>query len=351
MDMYLPSIQDKRVGLVVNHTSLVSHTHLVDTLLSLGVPITAIFSPEHGFRGTADDGALLPNDLEGAIPVFSLYGKNKKPSPDQLKDIDIVLFDIQDVGTRFYTYISTMHYVMEACAERAIPIMILDRPNPNGDYVDGPVLDTAFKSFVGMHPIPVVHGLTVGELAQMINGEGWLRDEIKCDLTVIEVAGWSHNESFSLKTRPSPNLPNDLAVKLYPSLCFFEGTIMSVGRGTDFPFQCVGHPAYEIGDFNFTPSPMPGASKPLYEGQSCKGIKFDEPFQQKRLHLSFLLDTYSYFNEKEMIFFNGYFDKLAGTDQLRKQITAGWSETEIRKSWEPELQKYLKIRQKYVLYP
>ncbi|WP_215222851.1 exo-beta-N-acetylmuramidase NamZ family protein [Echinicola shivajiensis] len=354
-EIYLPLLKGKRVGLVANQTSVLTqmdNQHLADFLLSQGIKIQKIFAPEHGFRGTADAGEHIKNDIdkETGIPVISLYGNNKKPTPEVLSDIDILLFDFQDVGLRFYTYISTMHYVMEACAEQNKPLIIMDRPNPNGDYIDGPVLDPKFKSFVGMHPIPVVHGLSMGELAQMINGEGWLKGGIKADITVVPVANWDHSMHYSLPIKPSPNLPNDVSIRLYPSLCFFEGTDISVGRGTHYPFQVYGAPDPKYGDFTFTPVSIDGMSKhPPHEGKKCYGTDLRNTPLSHQFTLQYLLEMYqkSGLNAK---FFNNFFDKLAGTNKLKADILAGKSEEEIKASWQPGLEAYKAIREKYLLY-
>ncbi|NJL12827.1 MAG: DUF1343 domain-containing protein [Microscillaceae bacterium] len=350
---YLPQLAQKRVGLVVNHTSRLGAAHLVDTLLSLGVKVQKVFAPEHGFRGDADAGEYLTDgrDPQTGLPIVSLYGQNKKPSPEEIQDLDAVIFDIQDVGARFYTYISTMHYVMEACAEQNKPIIVLDRPNPNGGYVDGPVREEKFSSFVGMHPIPVVHGLTVGELARMINGEGWLKGGLKCELLVVPVENYRHADQVSLPVKPSPNLPNDASVRLYPSLCLFEGTQISVGRGTFSPFQVIGAPIPGLGKFVFTPTSIPGMSKnPKYLGKECYGIDFRNRRVKAEFTLRYLLDFYHKYPEKDK-FFNDYFDTLAGTDKLRQQIKAGLNESQIRQSWAEDLARYRQLREKYLLYP
>ncbi|WP_338872125.1 DUF1343 domain-containing protein [Spirosoma sp. SC4-14] len=355
MALYLPALEGKRIGMVVNHTSRVGTTHLVDSLLSRGVLVKTIFAPEHGFRGEATDGEKITNSRDPRTGVFivSLYGKNSKPTPAQMDSLDVVIFDIQDVGTRFYTYISTMHYVMEACAETGKPLIILDRPNPNGHYIDGPVLDPKFKSFVGMHPIPVVHGLTVGELATMINGEGWLGGGKTCKLTVVPVKNYTHQTPYVLPVKPSPNLPNQQAVLLYPSLCFFEGTVVSVGRGTDKQFQVIGSPYTKYGPYTFTPVDKPGAVNPPLEGQLCYGLDLSNAnISKKELMLNYLLDFYNRASDKTKFFLaNNGFDRLAGTDQLRKQIIAGVSEAKIRESWQPALNAYRLTRAKYLLYP
>jgi uncharacterized protein YbbC (DUF1343 family) len=350
LGLYLPGLQGKNVALVVNHTSMVGKTHLVDTLLRLGIKIRKIFAPEHGFRGEADAGEKIQSstDTRTGLPLVSLYGKNRKPMPEQLSDIEIVIFDIQDAGTRFYTYISTMHYVMEACAEQNKKMLILDRPNPNGNYVDGMVLNLKFKSFVGMHPIPVVHGLTVGELATMINGEGWLTGGVKTNLDVIPVKNYSHRKSYILPVRPSPNLPNQQAVLLYPSLCFFEGTRLSVGRGTPFPFQVVGGLFPQYGSFAFIPQATPGAAQPVHRHKTCYGIDLQNVHIQG-FTLKYLLEMYRLSPEKKT-FFNTYFDTLAGGSDLREHIIAGKTETQIRESWQPELDNFKNLRKKYLLY-
>ncbi len=357
LDQYLPLLKNKRVALVVNQTSVIGNEHLVDVLKRKKVKIQCIFAPEHGFRGDHSAGENIASSLDKKtnIQVFSLYGSSKKPGREQLSETDIVIFDIQDVGARFYTFISTLHYVMEACAEQKKMLIVLDRPNPNGFYVDGPVLDTAFRSFVGMHPVPVVHGNTIGEYAMMINGEAWLKNKIKCELKVIKVQHYTHQTPYNLPIRPSPNLPNSSSILLYPSLCFFEGTHYSIGRGTETPFECVGKPNCTVGSYHFTPKNIPGvADKPPYENQICTGIflrdygKQIAPFQNK-INLYWLIEFYK--NDKDpSTFFNPFFDKLAGTDVLRKQILSGKSEEEIRQSWQPALNQYRKMRLKYLLY-
>jgi uncharacterized protein YbbC (DUF1343 family) len=350
LELYLPQLKGKRVGLVVNQTSVVGQTHLVDTLLSRGVKVAVIFAPEHGFRGEADAGAHVKDakDIRTGLPIISLYGKNKKPSAAQVKDLDILVFDIQDVGTRFYTYISTMHYVMEAAAENNKPVLVLDRPNPNGHYIDGPVLEMEHKSFVGMHPLPIVHGLTVGELAEMINGEKWLEGQRQADLTVVPVANYTHNTGYILPVKPSPNLPNQQAIILYPSLCLFEGTNVSVGRGTPTPFQVIGSPYYTNKGFSFTPVSTAGATEPPYKGKTCYGLDLTDPSKAQPFTLAYLLEMYQNSTQKDK-FFNNFFEKLAGTS--REQIIAGKTEAEIRASWEPALANYRNLRKQYLLYP
>ncbi|MCX6194851.1 MAG: DUF1343 domain-containing protein, partial [Cytophagales bacterium] len=334
---YLPSLKGKNIALVVNHTSVVGKTHLADTLLSLGVSVKKIFAPEHGFRGTADAGAHIDNEVDSktGLALISLYGKHKKPTPEDLQGIDVVLFDIQDVGARFYTYSSTLHYVLEACAENKVPLMVLDRPNPNGHYVDGPVLEKAQASFVGLNPIPVVHGCTLGELARMINGEGWLANGAKASLSVIPVANYTHTSPVHVTIAPSPNLPNDQAIALYPSLCLFEGTNVSIGRGTDLQFQVAGTNIAGLGDYTFTPVPKPGAMDPPLKGQICYGYNLSSlPARNIGFSLKYLLYFYQKSGLGEKFFTSpAFFDKLAGTDSLRLAIIAGKSEKEIRDSW------------------
>lgn len=354
---YLSFVKNKKVGLLTNQTSVVRNEngdliHLLDTLLLLDVDVIKIFSPEHGFRGNVEAGGFVNNSVDSKtnLPIISLYGKNKKPTKEQIKDCEVILFDLQDVGCRFYTYISTLHYVMEACAENNCRVIVLDRPNPN-DYIDGPVLDSKFKSFVGMHTVPVLHAMTIGEYAKMINGEGWLKDSIQCDLQVIKMLGWKHNleEVYQLPIAPSPNLQTPKAIELYPSLCFFEGTKVSVGRGTDTPFEIIGYPDYYDKTFSFTPRAIKGVSdNSMYKDKKCYGMK-DLKTKKKKLDLSFLINMYKTANKKED-FFNSFFDKLAGTDQLRKQIEKGIEEEEIYLSWKKDIEKFKKIREKYLLY-
>jgi uncharacterized protein YbbC (DUF1343 family) len=354
-EMYLSLLEGKKVGLVVNHTSLVEEVHLIDFLREKEVNVVIILAPEHGLRGKALEGEIVEDgiDKKTGIPVISLYNENRKPSPAHLEDIDLLIFDIQDVGARFYTYISTMHLVMEACAENNKSLIVFDRPNPNGDYIDGPLLEKEYQSFVGMHPIPVVHGCTVGELALMINGEKWLSNQKKCDLTVVPVKNYTHSMSYSLPVPPSPNLPNDLAVRLYPSLCFFEATSVSVGRGTEFPFQVLGGLLPELGDFRFVPKSTPGSPiKPLNEGHTCYGIDLRNLEEVPRFTLKYFIDFYHrYENEKDFLTRENWLNTLAGTNTLIQDIRQGLSETEIREGWQPDLIKYRGIRKKYLLYP
>jgi uncharacterized protein YbbC (DUF1343 family) len=361
-DQYVPLLKNKRVGLVVNQTSIVgkSYTHIVDTLLKQGLKISKIFAPEHGFRGVADAGEKVDNmvDAKTGIPILSIYGKTRKPSPEMLKDLDVLIFDIQDVGVRFYTYIGTLEYVMEAAAENNIPVMVLDRPNPNGHYVDGPILDKSLKSFVGMQAVPIVHGLTVGEYAKMLNNEGWLAKQVKCQLTVIPCANYDHKSFYELPVKPSPNLPNIRSIYLYPSICFFEGTNVSLGRGTDKQFQVYGSPFYpkDKAIFAFTPRPFEGAKQPPLEGRLCHGfdltsLKPQSLQAEKQINLSFVLNMYKDFTVKDSFFLkSNFFNTLAGTTQLQQQIKEGKSEAEIRSTWQEGLTVYKKLRKKYLLY-
>ncbi|MDR2388201.1 MAG: DUF1343 domain-containing protein [Tannerellaceae bacterium] len=358
IDLILHLVDGKRVGLVVNQTSVLGNpqrTHLLDTLLARGVEVRKIFAPEHGFRGTAEAGEWVNShrDASTGLPVLSIYGKNKKPSAEQLRGIDLLIFDIQDVGVRFYTYISTMHYVMEACAENNKECIVLDRPNPN-DYIDGPMRKEGFESFVGLDLIPVLHGLTVGELAQMINGERWLRtNPDRCKLRVVPLKNWSHGDPYLLPVAPSPNLPNHRAVRLYPSLGWFEATDVSIGRGTPFPFQVIGYPDRSCGDFSFTPHPMEGMDmNPLQNGRACFGLDLREYPFEGGLTLRFFLDFYRKTGGKASFFSRPeWFDLLAGNDELRNSITSGLSEQEIRLCWEKDLKEYKVLRRKYLLYP
>lgn len=359
LEELFPLLENKRISLVVNQTSLVQNVHLLDTLYNKGVHITQVFAPEHGFRGDADAGEFIKNgkDYRTQVPIISLYGKNKKPQPSQLQQTDIMIFDIQDVGARFYTYISTMFYVMQACAENNKELIILDRPNPC-DYVDGPVLDMKYKSFVGMLPIPVLHGCTTGELAQMINGEGWLGNNLQCPLKVITIEDWKHGQPYSLPVKPSPNLPNDQAIALYPSLCPFEGTSVSVGRGTDFPFQIIGSPTTKNLKFRFMPHPMKGSDKhPLHQDTYCYGLNLSsEKNIPKGFSLQYVIQFYNYFQnltkhaEKEFFTRPHWFDLLMGTNQVRLDILKDKSEEQIRSAWQKKLNQYKEIRKKYLLY-
>lgn len=359
LEELFPLLENKRISLVVNQTSLVQNVHLLDTLYNKGVHITQVFAPEHGFRGDADAGEFIKNgkDYRTQVPIISLYGKNKKPQPAQLQQTDIVIFDIQDVGARFYTYISTMFYVMQACAENNKELIILDRPNPC-DYVDGPVLDMKYKSFVGMLPIPVLHGCTIGELAQMINEEGWLGNNLQCPLKVITIEGWKHGQPYSLPVKPSPNLPNDQAIALYPSLCPFEGTSVSVGRGTDFPFQIIGSPTTKNLKFLFMPHSMKGSDKhPLHQDTYCYGLNLSsEKNIPKGFSLQYVIQFYNYFQnltkhaEKDFFTRPHWFDLLMGTNQVRLDILKNKTEEQIRSAWQKKLNQYKEIRKKYLLY-
>lgn len=354
---YLSRIVGKRIAVVTNHTGLIDGVSLVDSLLALRVDVKKVFSPEHGFRGDADAGAHVGDerDARTGLTVISLYGDNKKPTPEALADVDVILFDLQDVGVRCYTYISTLHYVMEACAEQRKPLIVLDRPNPNGFFVDGPVLRPEHSSFVGLHPVPLVHGMTVGEYARMINGEHWLKDGAQCDLTVVACEGYDHKTYYNLPVKPSPNLPNMSAVYLYPSLVLFEGTAVSVGRGTERPFQCIGLPGGKLGNHRFTPRSVPGATDPPYKNQECNGMDLSEfgTFYSRmsgRISLQWLLGFSEQAVDKKA-FFNSVFDKLAGSPDLRGLLLDGADEVRIRAAWQPGLDAFSKVRSTYLLYP
>ncbi|CAN5447001.1 DUF1343 domain-containing protein [soil metagenome] len=352
LETFLPSLSGKRVALIVNQTSLVNKTHLADTLKSRGVNIIKVFAPEHGFRGNAADGEKVNDsvDVKSGIPLVSLYGKNYKPTAKQLEDVDIVIFDVQDVGARFYTYVSTMTWAMEACAENGKSVIVLDRPNPNGNYVDGPILKPAFKSIVGLHPIPIVHGLTIGEIAKMINEEGWLEKKMKCKLEIVKLKNWKHSDEYPLPVRPSPNLPNDQAIRLYPSICLFEGTVISLGRGTPMPFQVLGNPLLKDMPFQFIPISIKGFStEPPLKNQLCYGIDLRNLKAERKLDLSYLLKFYAAYPDKDK-FFLPYFEKLAGTEVLRQQIKDGLTEGQIRASWKAGLEEFKALRKKYLLY-
>ncbi len=354
LDEYLPLLAGKNVGMVVNHTSMLGETHLVDLLLKKGVKIKSVFAPEHGFRGLASAGDEIADekDPKTGLPLVSLYGKNRKPTPEQLVGLDVVIFDIQDVGVRYYTYIGTMHYVMEACAENGKKVIIFDRPNPNGHYIDGPILDMKFNSFVGMHPVPIVHGMTVGEYAQMINGEKWLKNGKKCDLTVIKCKNYTHNTKFVAPIKTSPNLPNEQSVLLYPSICFFEGTIISLGRGTDTQFQVIGGPDFKYGEYEFTPVDKPGAMNPPNEGKLCYGYDLRSvDARNMGFTLKYLIDFYNKALDKSKFYLPTMFiDRLCGTDQIRKMIADGKTEGQIKAWYQPELNKYKEMRKKYLIY-
>lgn len=354
-DEYLPLLRGKNIGMVINQTSMIESTHLVDFLVSKNIRVKKILVPEHGFRGEAEAGETINNsvDPKSGIPIISLYGKNKKPSAENLAGLDMLVFDIQDVGCRFFTYISTLHYVMEACAENNVLLLILDRPNPNGDYVDGPVLKPEQKSFVGMHPIPVVYGCTIGELALMINGEGWLSNGAKCNLKIVPVKNYSHPDIYELPVKPSPNLPNYKSIRLYPSLCFFEATNVSIGRGTAFPFQVIGYPDSSLGNFSFTPISIKGVSKnPLHENKECFGFDLRDEIEIPKFTIRYFINFYHLIKKSE-IFWNSekWIEQLSGDPNFYTQINSGLTEAEIRKSWQPGLEKYRSMRKKYLLYP
>lgn len=355
---YIPGLKDLNIAVVANQTSTIGDTHLVDSLLNLGINVKKIFSPEHGFRGTEEAGKVVPDQADPVtgIPVVSLYGRKLKPDSSDMKGINLVLFDIQDVGARFYTYLSTLHYVMLACAENDVELLVLDRPDPNGFYIDGPVMEQEYRSFVGMHPVPVVYGMTIAEYARMINGEGWLGDGLTCRLSWVTCLGYNHSGKYRLPVNPSPNLKTMNAVYLYPSLCFFEGTALSVGRGTDFPFEVFGHPDLQNAYFTFTPESRPGTeTNTLFAGRECKGadlrgLRDQESDRDGQINPGWLIFAYENFPDKAN-FFNDYFEKLAGTRSLREQIIKGWTEEQIRKSWRAGLDSFRITRQKYLMYP
>ena len=368
-EQYLPLLQGKRVGIVANQTSVIfrdkkeelekrkekrDYTHIVDSLLTLNIDIKKVFSPEHGFRGSADAGELVKDgkDTKTDLPIFSLHGKHKKPTNEQLKNLDILIFDIQDVGVRFYTYISTLHYVMEACAEQNIPLLILDRPNPNGSYIDGPVLEKEHSSFLGMHPIPLVHGMTIGEYAKMINGEAWLNKGLTCKITVVEMKNYNHNSTYSLPIRPSPNLPNDQSISLYPSLGLFEGTTINAGRGTEFQFQRYGAPFLDKNHYSFSYTPIPnfGSKHPKHKNDVCYGVDLSKVKAERRFTLKYIMDAYKNTTDKLKFFNTPNFTTHAGTAKLQQQIEAGLSEIEIKASWKADIEAYKKVRDMYLIY-
>ena len=353
LDKYIGLLEDKRVAIVANQSSEVHGVHLVDTLLSRNIHIEKVFAPEHGFRGEADAGSQIHDttDEKTGLAIYSLYGSSKKPSKELLDSVDIIVFDIQDVGARFYTYISTLHYVMEACAENDIPILVLDRPNPNGHYIDGPILEPGLASFVGMHPIPIVHGMTLSEYAQMINGEYWLSDSLQCQLYWQEMQNYNHQMPYELPIKPSPNLPNSQSISLYPSLCLFEGTDLSVGRGTKYQFQVLGSPFLDSCSFYFTPISRAGAKYPKYKDKECCGWDLHKSTIGKEINLSYLIDSYRQYKYLKRPFFNSFFDKLSGTTELRKQIELGWTENQIKETWSQGLEEFKNVRQLYLLYP
>ncbi|SDB47836.1 Uncharacterized conserved protein YbbC, DUF1343 family [Flavobacteriaceae bacterium MAR_2010_188] len=376
-ELYLPKLTGKRVGVVANQTSVIfkvqnfqsinpnkgeykertienRFTHLIDSLISLNIKVEKVFSPEHGFRGTADAGELVKDgiDAKTGLSIISLHGKNKKPTLEQMQNIDIMVFDIQDVGVRFYTYLSTLHYVMEACAEANIPLLVLDRPNPNGQYVDGPVMEKRNFNFLGLHPVPLVYGMSIGEYAKMINGEKWLANEIQCDLTVINLKNYTHDSEYNLAIRPSPNLPNDQAIKLYPSLGLFEGTDVNAGRGTDFQFQRYGAPFLDSTyfDFNYTPVENFGAKFPKHKDETCFGEDLSKTQIGREMTLKWIIEAYQYSSDKAKVFNSKNFTAHAGTDKLQKQIEEGLSEKEIKNSWSADIEAFKKIREKYLIY-
>ena len=354
-DQYISLLIEKKVGVVAHQASLIpksnSSQHLVDFLLENNIDIHSIFAPEHGFRGTADAGENVKDQIDPitGIQIISLHGINKKPKVEQLEGIEIMIFDLQDVGVRFFTYLSTLHYVMEACAENDIPMIILDRPNPNLNYVDGPVMEEAYTSFLGMHPVPIVYGMTIGEYAKMINGEGWLKEGIRCKLSIIPVKNYNRKSTYELSVRPSPNLPNPQSIALYPSLCLLEPTAISIGRGTDFQFQIYGHPKLPKGDFTFTPLPNFGAKNPKLKGHLCYGKNLTKVLRPNQLELKWLIDAYNNFPKSNIFFLKG-FNKIAGNSSLKEQLISGVSEIEIRKSWKSKLKIFKGIREKYLIY-
>lgn len=353
-DLFLPMLFNKSVGVIANQSSLIDDKHLVDTLLKCDVNLVRIFSPEHGFRGEMDAGAEIIDGVDPitSLPIISLYGQNKKPTSENLKGIDVLIFDIQDVGARFYTYISTLHYVMEAAAENQIPLIVLDRPNPNGHYVDGPVLDTSYRSFVGMHPIPIVHGMTIGEYAQMINGENWLSYSIQCKLTIIPLKNYTHTSTYNLPVRPSPNLPNDQSITLYPSLGLFEGTNINAGRGTEFQFQRYGAPFLNKDhyEFSYTPIANFGAKYPKHQNTVCYGADLSTIKAERSFTLRYIIDSYNNTTDKSKFFNMANFTKHAGTEKLQQQIEAGKTANEIKNSWQKGLSDFKLVREKYLIY-
>ena len=352
-DEYIPFLKNKTIGIVAHKASRVNNEiHLVDFLVEKKIKIKTIFAPEHGYDGRADNGDLLSDskDQSTGLNIISLHGKIKKPLPEHLQGIDLMVFDLQDVGARFYTFLSTLHYVMQACAEANIPVLLLDRPNPNGHYVDGPVLDMKFKTYVGMHPVPIVHGMTLGEYASMINGENWLGKNLKCNLRIVKIKNYTHKTKYILPVRPSPNLPNNQAISLYPSLCLLEPTTISIGRGTEKQFQIYGHPNFPKSKFKFKPAPNFGSKSPKWNDNICFGVSLEKIEISDQLNLSWLIDAYNKL-PKNYIFFKDSFERIAGTDNLRKQIINKVSINQIRKSWEPGLENYKKLRKKYLIYP
>ncbi len=353
---YINKLRGKKIGLVAHQASIVKTPagtkHLVDVLLEKGIRLQGVFAPEHGFRGTADAGEKIKDgkDAETGLSIYSLYGENRKPKPEQLQGIELMVFDLQDVGVRFFTYLSTLHYIMEACAEQGIPLLVLDRPNPNTHYIDGPVLEAAHKSFVGMHPVPIVYGMTIGEYAQMINGEKWLAKGLQCQLEVIPIKNYTHQTPYELQIRPSPNLPNAQAIALYPSLCLLEPTVISIGRGTDTQFQIYGHPDFKGYDYRFTPAPNFGSKNPKFNGELCFGKNLTEVPKPTQIELKWLIDAYSNFPDKTAFFLKG-FERISGVNSLKTQLQAGKNETEIRQTWAKDLAEFHRIRTQYLIYP
>ncbi len=352
---YIPLLKNQRVAVVVNQSSLIDGEYLIDNLLSKNINIVKIFAPEHGFRGNADAGERIKNgkDSKTGLPIISLYGRHKKPTRADLRDVDVVVFDIQDVGVRFYTYLSTLHYVMEATAESHIPIIVLDRPNPNGERIDGEILNFKYKSFVGIHPVPILYGMTIGEYALMINGEGWLKGNLKADLKVVPIKNYTHHSFYYLPVKPSPNLPNELSIYLYPSLALFEGTVFSVGRGTNMQFQIYGNPLYKKRNFSFIPQSMVGAKYPKFRGKVCYGVDLRSTYINlyDGINLTYLIDAYKNYPNKSKFFLkNRFFDRLSGSDKLRKQIIAGMKPKEIKLSWQKGLNEFKEIRKNYLIY-
>ena len=353
---YINKLRGKKIGLVAHQASIVKTPagtkHLVDVLLEKGIRLKGVFAPEHGFRGTADAGEKIKDgkDAETGLSIYSLYGENRKPKPEQLQEVELMVFDLQDVGVRFFTYLSTLHYIMEACAEQGIPLLVLDRPNPNTHYIDGPVLEAAHKSFVGMHPVPIVYGMTIGEYAQMINGEKWLAKGLQCQLEVIPIKNYTHQTPYELQIRPSPNLPNAQAIALYPSLCLLEPTVISIGRGTDTQFQIYGHPDFKGYDYRFTPAPNFGSKNPKFNGELCFGKNLTEAPKPTQIELKWLIDAYSNFPDKAAFFLKG-FERISGVSSLKTQLQAGKNETEIRQTWAEDLAEFHRIRSQYLIYP
>jgi len=353
---YLNKLRGKKIGLVAHQASIIKTPagtkHLVDVFLENGITLQGVYAPEHGFRGTADAGEKIKDgkDAETGLSIYSLYGENRKPKPEQLQGIELMVFDLQDVGVRFFTYLSTLHYIMEACAEQGVPLLVLDRPNPNTHYIDGPVLEAAHKSFVGMHPVPIVYGMTIGEYAQMINGEKWLAKGLQCQLEVIPIKNYTHQTPYELQIRPSPNLPNAQAIALYPSLCLLEPTVISIGRGTDTQFQIYGHPDFKGYDYRFTPAPNFGSKNPKFNGELCFGKNLTEVPKPTQIELKWLIDAYSNFPDKAAFFLKG-FERISGVNSLKTQLQAGKNETEIRQTWAKDLTEFHRIRTQYLIYP